>query len=98
MDPEKGIRVGGQNSECKFSMARGIWASTRENLSLGVCEQQRRRPACASAQTDQLLCYLFLGSTISILATSEISIFELVSVAEETCLSLAFSETPKTRV
>ena len=23
----------------------------------GVCEQQRRRPACASAQTDQRLCY-----------------------------------------
>ena len=24
-----------------------IWASVRENLSSGVCEQQRRRPACA---------------------------------------------------
>ena len=34
-----------------------IWASVRENLSSGVCEQQRRRPACASAQTDQRLCY-----------------------------------------
>ena len=33
------------------------WASTRENLSSGVCEQHRRRPACASAQTDQRLCY-----------------------------------------
>ena len=29
----------------------------RENLSSEVCEQQRRRPACASAQTDQCLCY-----------------------------------------
>ena len=37
-----------------------------------------------------------LESTISRLATSEISIFWLVSVAEETGLSLAFSETPKT--
>ena len=23
----------------------------------GVCQQQRRRPACASAQSDQCLCY-----------------------------------------
>ena len=34
-----------------------IWASTRENLFSGVCKQHRRRPACASAQTDQRLCY-----------------------------------------
>ena len=33
------------------------WASSRENLSSGVCEQHRRRPACASAQSDQRLCY-----------------------------------------
>ena len=34
-----------------------ILASMRENLSSGVCEQHRRRPACASAQSDQRLCY-----------------------------------------
>ena len=34
-----------------------IWASSRENLSSGVSEQHRRRPACASAQSDQRLCY-----------------------------------------
>ena len=28
-----------------------------ENLSSGVCEQHRRRPACASAQSDQCLFY-----------------------------------------
>ena len=33
-----------------------IWASMRENLSAGVCKQHRRRPACASAQSDQRLC------------------------------------------
>ena len=38
-----------------------IWASTRENLSSGVCEQQKRRPACASGQTDQRLCYWLIG-------------------------------------
>ena len=37
----------------------------------------------------------FLKSIISKLATSEISIFYLVSVAEETGLSLDLSETPK---
>ena len=31
------------------------WASTREKLSLVVCEQQRRRQA--SVQSDQRLCY-----------------------------------------
>ena len=34
-----------------------MWASTRENLSSGFCEQQRRRPACQSAQSDQHLSY-----------------------------------------
>ena len=37
------------------------WASSRENLSSGVCEQHRRRPACASAQSDQRLCYSLFG-------------------------------------
>ena len=37
------------------------WASSRENLSSEVCEQQRRRPACASAQSDQRLCYSRFG-------------------------------------
>ena len=27
----------------------------------GVCEQQRRRPACASAQSDQRICYSLIG-------------------------------------
>ena len=37
------------------------WASPRENLSSVVCEQQRRRPACAYAQSDQRLCYSLIG-------------------------------------
>ena len=36
-----------------------IWASTRETLSSGICEQHRRRPACASAQSDQRLFFAF---------------------------------------
>ena len=69
----------------------------RENLSSGVGEQQRRRPACASAQSDQCLSIHFLESTICDLATGEISIFLLVSAAEETGLKLAFVGIPKDR-
>ena len=38
-----------------------IWASTRENLSSGGCEQHRHRQTCASAQSDQRLCYSRFG-------------------------------------
>ena len=31
-----------------------------KNLSLGVCEQQRLRPACATAQSDQHLCNMLI--------------------------------------
>ena len=40
-----------------FILCNVIWASARENLSLEVCEQQRCRPASASAQSVQRLCY-----------------------------------------
>ena len=71
-------------------------ASMRENLSSENCEQHRRRPSCASAQSDQRLVICVLENTISQLATCEISVVHLVSVAEETGFSLALSETPKT--
>ena len=62
----------------------------------GVCKQQRRRPACASPQSDQHLCYwLNLKYHIKTFK-SEISIFNLVSVAEETGLNFALTENPKT--
>ena len=73
-------------------------ASARETLSSGVCEQQRCRPACASAQSGQCLCYsfiTFIESIISRLATSEISIYQLVSVAEKAGLNLTLSETQR---
>ena len=38
-----------------------IWAATRENLSSGVCEKHRGRPACTSAKSDQRLCYSLFG-------------------------------------
>ena len=39
------------------TQAQSIWLTPWENLSSGVCEQHRRRPACASAQSDQRFCY-----------------------------------------
>ena len=33
-----------------------IWARSCEHMSYAICEQQRRRSACASAQSDQHLC------------------------------------------
>ena len=62
----------------------------------GVCEKHRRRPACASAQTDQRLCYSLFRSIICKLAAGEMPIFLLVSVAEETGLKLTLSDIPKT--
>ena len=52
----------------------------------------------AKAQTSLRirLCYPLLKSIISELATSEISIFYLVSVADQAVLNLALLETPKT--
>ena len=43
--------------QCQRTSISHKWASTREKLSSEVCEQQRRRPACASAQSDQRLCF-----------------------------------------
>ena len=62
------------------SQYHNIWAPTRENLCGGISASVIR----------------FLKSIICKLATGEISIFYLVSVAEETGLKLVLSETPKT--
>ena len=67
----------------KYSYNMGLHA--RSPVS-GVCEQHRRRPACASAQSDQRLFIRFLERIICKLAVGEISIFKLVSIAEETGL------------
>ena len=50
-----------------------IWASTPENLSLGVCEQQRCRPDLRSLIST--FDILLLERIISKLATSKISQF-----------------------
>ena len=64
-------------------------------MSYVMCEQQRRRSACASAQSDQCLCFRCLDSIISIDSIAEISRLYLASVAAQAGLCLGWSETPK---
>ena len=64
------------------------------NPVYAICEQQRRRSACASAQSNQrLCCSLPRYYLISIFAVSWLS---LASVAGQAGLSLALSKAPKT--
>ena len=65
-----------------------------EKTSSGVCEQHRRRPACASTQSDQRLCYSLSGEHSR--HACSIQTFNFLAISEETCLSLGLSETPKT--
>ena len=68
----------------------------QENLFSGVCEQQRRRPACASAQSDQCLCCLVRGKYhIKTYSKRNFTILA-ISVAEQAGLNLTLSETLKT--
>ena len=95
-----------KNVRCSsFTIARIInsaiiWASTRETLNSGVCEQHRRRTACASAQSDQRLFIRFLESIICKLAAGEISIFKLVSSLYSwgDWFEALFVETPRRQV
>ena len=78
-------------------LSKVLFELGREKTVFALCEQQRRRSTCASAQSDQRLCFsLFLDSKIPLLATAEISSLLLVSVAEQASLSLTWSQTPKT--
>ena len=61
-----------------------------------IWEQQRRRSACESAQSDQRLFVHCLDSIIPLVSISEISSLLLASVAAQAGLSLTWSKTPKT--
>ena len=56
-----------------------------------ICQQQRRRSACACVQSDQRLCFCCLDSIIPLVSISKISSLYLASVAAQT-----WSQTPKT--
>ena len=74
-----------------------IWASTRENLSLVFANNKGADQPVHPHRLISPFVIRFLQSVISKLATDEFSIFYLVSVAEETGLGLALSDTPKDR-
>ena len=38
------------------------WALDARKIAFGVCDQHWCRPACASAQTDQPICYSIFGN------------------------------------
>ena len=61
-----------------------------------ICAKQRRRSACAFAQSEQCLCFHWLGSIIPLVSISEISSVYLASVAAQAGLSLPWWQTPKT--
>ena len=64
-------------------------------MSYIICEQQRRRSACASAQSDQRLCFRCLDSVMSLVSVTKTSNLVLAFVAEQASLSLTWSETPE---
>ena len=68
---------------------------TREPV-FAICEQQRCRSACASAKSDQRLCFRCLDSVIPLVSISEISSLSLASLAAQAGLCLTWSQTPKT--
>ena len=98
---EKGYRETVQEKLIKLKKLDGenrfIWASMRENLSSVGWEQQRHRLACTWVQTDQCICYSLTGKChISTCFKQNFNFLASNSVAEETGLSLALSETLKT--
>ena len=66
------------------------------NSAIGVCEQQSCRPACASVQSDQRLSYSLIKKYHFKLASSEISLYYLVSVAEKAGFGVILWQTLKT--
>ena len=79
----------------KFILAHK-WASMRENLSSGFAYNKGADQPALPRRLIIAFVIPFLESIIFKRATGKISIIQLVSVAEETGLSLALSETPKT--
>ena len=74
----------------QFTVWRLFMSHVMRKPVLAIYEQQRCRPACAS------FVIRYLDSIIPILAKSKISRLQLISIAEQTSLSLTWSETQKT--
>ena len=79
------------------SMQQTLSARSCENLSYAICKRQRRRSACASAQSDQRLCFRCRDSIMPIRAKSKIPRLYLVFVTEQAGLRLTSSNNPESR-
>ena len=62
-----------------------------------ICEQQRLRSECASTQSDQQICGSLPCSIIPIVAEPKVSSLSLLTVVEQTGLSLTWSHTTEDR-
>ena len=71
-----------QNSIYEHVMRKPVYA---------ICEQQRRRLAFASAQSDQRLCFRCLDSIMSLVSIVIITYLHLATVAEQASLSRTWS-------
>ena len=71
-DTGPSARVGGYTEHHQTSQSSHLYLGVKSEMKedkmgdmrkpvFGVCEQHRPRPACASAQTDQPLCYSLFG-------------------------------------
>ena len=74
-----------------------ICATWWENMFYAICEQQRRRWAAHPRHLISVFVVHYLDSIIPILAKSNISRLQLVSVAGQAVLSLAWLKTCKDR-
>ena len=73
-----------------------IWASTRENPSSGFANNKGADQPTRLCSLISTFVIRLLKSIISRPATNEISIFQLVFVAEQACLNLTSLKTLKT--
>ena len=64
-------------------------------MSYVICEQKRRRSACASRSLTSAFVVRCLDSEMSLVFVTKTSSLMLASVAEQVSLSLTWSETPE---
>ena len=93
----------GVNNDCDSAEGEEInnglgmkWAATQENLSWWFLNNKGADQPAHPRSLISVFVFCLFESIISGHITSEISLFWLVSVAEETGLSLAMWDTPKT--
>ena len=71
----------------------GIWAVAWDFQQFGMCDQQRLRPACAYAQTDQSLCWsLRYSMTVKLLTDPHLRFLSLKGGCTGSCESVKLLE------